>query len=74
MEFLGLIMNSSSVTFSLPVFKVKSITKLCKKALNNKCVTLRDLAAMLGVFNWATIAISYTRAHLSECQNLYIQR
>ena len=74
MKFLGVIVNSLSMTFSLPVCKVENITKLCKTALNNKFVTLLDLVAMLGVFNWATIAIPYAPVHLRECKNLYIQK
>ncbi|KZS06449.1 Uncharacterized protein APZ42_030096 [Daphnia magna] len=52
LEYLGMIINNFSLSFSLPSEKVKSIVKLCDALVSDKSlrVKLRDLAKVMGIF------------------------
>jgi len=73
-EFLGIMINSLTLAFSLPIRKVESLINSCKKVLNSKTILLRDLATILGNLNWTAIAVPYARSHYRECQRFYIEK
>ena len=47
-EFLGVLVNSVTLDMSLPLKKVKSIRRECRKVLENPNITVTDLARLLG--------------------------
>jgi uncharacterized membrane protein YgcG len=72
MEFLGLMVNSLSLSVALPEEKVQSIILLCSEARAGTEVSARDLAVILGKLAWATFAIPFAQAHYRSIQSLYI--
>ena len=48
-EFLGFHKNSITLNISLPLDKVKSIRKECRKVVENPDNTIRELARLLGI-------------------------
>ena len=61
LDYLGVVIDSVKLTFSLPTAKVEEIKSLCTKALTQSNLTLRDLARILGQFAWATPSIQSLR-------------
>ena len=47
-EFLGVIINSNTLTLSIPLEKLTKLTGLCQRTLNLKSITIRDLAKLIG--------------------------
>jgi hypothetical protein len=72
MEFLGLIVNTITLSFRLPSKKVDSMVEKCGQILNKRSVQLRVLASLLGDFTWASSAVPFARSHYREVQSLYI--
>jgi hypothetical protein len=50
-EFLGVIIDSVSLSFSLPPGKVVKVTHMCEKALRANKISLRHLASIMGHFS-----------------------
>ena len=73
-EFLGIMVNSSKLAFCLPPKKVESILNLCKQSQKCKTISLREIASILGLLNWASMAIPYARSHWRQSQSFYIER
>lgn len=71
-EFLGLNVNSLSLSVALPREKVDSILNLCMDAMSKSRVSLREMASILGKFVWATNAVPFAQAHYRNFQLLYI--
>jgi hypothetical protein len=57
MEYLGIILDSIKMSFSLPVMKAQEVKSLCEKALEAKRVSLRNIASILGNFTWAICSV-----------------
>ncbi|XP_045036842.1 uncharacterized protein LOC116935930 [Daphnia magna] len=72
MEFLGLIVNTVTLSFRLPSKKVDSMVERCGRILSKRNVPLRVLASLLGDFTWASSAVLFARSHYREVQSLYI--
>ncbi|KAI9560527.1 reverse transcriptase [Daphnia sinensis] len=72
MEFLGLIVNTVTLSFRLPSKKVDSMVERCSRILSKRNVPLRVLASLLGDFTWASSAVPFARSHYREVQSLYI--
>ena len=62
MEYLGLMVDTKALSFSLPSGKVESVTGLCRKALEADRVSLRDLASILGNFTWAISTVPFAQS------------
>lgn len=72
MEFLGLIVDSTRLSVSLPPAKVASIIEKCADAYSRRSVTLRAVASILGDFAWASTALTFASAHYRAIQAQYI--
>lgn len=71
-EFLGTVINSNLLSFSLPLSKVTKVTQLCEKALRAQRLSLRQLASILGNFSWAIPTVPFAKAHFRNLQRFYI--
>ncbi|KZS10356.1 Uncharacterized protein APZ42_025183 [Daphnia magna] len=71
-EFLGVIVNSISLSFSLPPEKVAKVTQMCEKAFRADKISLRQLASILGNFSFEIPAVAFAPAHYRNLQRLYI--
>jgi hypothetical protein len=71
-EFLGLVVDSRTLTLSLRTQKVSSIIDLCKRLGSAGLVTLKDVAKLLGNFSWAIQAVPFAQAHYRSLQQLFI--
>jgi len=72
LEYLGLMIDSVNMSFSLPPKKIDKILSQCRSLLKAQLVSLRDLASFLGSLNWASFAISRSQAHIRSIQSDYI--
>jgi hypothetical protein len=72
MEYLGMIVDSNKLSFSLPITKVQDVKLLCKKALASGTVPLRAVASILGNFTWAIPTIPFAQSHYRSMQHFYI--
>lgn len=71
-EFLGLLIDSTSVSLKLTDAKQDAIIKWCKDAIKKDSLSLREIASVLGRFIWAVWAIPFSQAHYRNIQNSYI--
>ena len=71
-EFLGIVIDSNSLSFSLPLAKVRKVTQLCNIALRAGKLPLRQLAAVMGNFSWAIPTVPFAQAHFRNLQRFYI--
>lgn len=71
MEYIGLVIHSVPMSFTLTEKKISDIKRLCQEALNSNKVPLRDIAKILGNFNWATSAVRFAQAHFRSIQSTY---
>ncbi len=71
LEYLGLFIRSIPMTFSLIEKKISDISKMCNTVLKAHQISLRDVAFILGNFNWATHAVRFAQAHSRALQALY---
>ena len=69
LEYLGIIINSQTMTFSIPKEKLEKIETLCEDLLKSKQVTLRKLSSAIG--NLMATAPAFTPAPL---QVRFLQR
>lgn len=72
MEYLGLIVNSIDLSFSLPCSKAEAVRKMCVSAIARGVVSLRSLASIQGNFSWAIPAIPFAQSHYRSLQRFYI--
>ena len=73
MEYLGLIVDSRSLSLSLRPEKVAEIIELCRNALKHVSISLREVAKILGNLAWAIKAIPFAQAHYRELQLQFIE-
>jgi hypothetical protein len=71
-EYLGLIVDSTDPSFSLPDCKAAAVKKMCALALSEDRVKLRTLASIQGNFSWAIPAIPFAQSHYRSLQRFYI--
>jgi Reverse transcriptase (RNA-dependent DNA polymerase) len=71
-EFLGTVIDSNLLSFSLPLSKVAKVTRWCEKALGAQKLSLRQLASILGNFSWAIPTVPFAQAHFRNLQRFYI--
>lgn len=71
MVFIGLVIHSVPMSFSLTEKKVADVKRLCKEALRSNKISLRETAKILGNFNWAAPAVRFAQAHFRAFQSLY---
>ena len=70
--YLGLLIDSERMIFSLPTDKIDNLKKLCIKMVTNSNTSARELAVLLGNLNWAALAVPFARAHYRnlQCQQI----
>lgn len=73
LEFLGLVINSIELSFTLPRDKVTAVKEMCARALASDTVSIRDLASIQGHFAWAIPSIPFAQAHYRSLQRFYIE-
>ncbi|KZS09973.1 Uncharacterized protein APZ42_025673 [Daphnia magna] len=71
MEYLGLLVDSVDLKIFLPEKKMESIRMKYSDALARPCLPLRDLASLLGNFNWVESAVPLARTHYRAVQAVY---
>ena len=57
LEFLGVVVDSQSMTFSLPQRKVTKLKNLCQKTLTSPQITLRELSSLVGKLRATATAV-----------------
>jgi hypothetical protein len=62
------------MTFALPSIKVKEIKKLCERAIENRQISLRNMASILGNFTWAIPTIPFAASHYRSMQGFYLKQ
>ncbi|KZS08158.1 Uncharacterized protein APZ42_027944 [Daphnia magna] len=73
MEYLGLIIDSRSLSLALRREKIVEIRDLCLAMLRRESVSLREIAKILGNLVWAVKAIPFAQAHYRGIQIQYIE-
>uniref|UniRef100_A0A0P6EQZ6 Reverse transcriptase/ribonuclease h/methyltransferase n=1 Tax=Daphnia magna TaxID=35525 RepID=A0A0P6EQZ6_9CRUS len=71
-EYLGMVVDSNRLSFSLPSAKVEDVKNMCRKALADGIVSLRTIASILGNFTWAIPTIPFAQSHYRSMQRFYI--
>ena len=72
-EFLGICLDSKSMTAYIPERKVSNILNLIDNSLNSKFISATSLASLLGKFQAACVAILPAPLHYRALQNQLIQ-
>lgn len=73
-HYLGLILDSRSITLALKPNKVNSLRDRCKGLLEKRSATLREIASVLGHFAWAINAIPFAQCHYRNLQRFFIDK
>ncbi|KAI9551258.1 reverse transcriptase [Daphnia sinensis] len=71
-EFLGLVVDSRSLTLSLKKDKVEKMVGSCRKMLSLDKVSLWDLSSLIGNFSWAISAVPFAQAHYRSLQHRFL--
>ena len=71
-EYLGMLVDSDKLSFSLPSAKVQDVIRMCKKALMDSDIPLRTITSILGNFTWAIPTIPFAQSYYRSMQNFYI--
>ena len=58
-EYLGFIINSSTMTVTLPIRKKIAILKLCDSILNKDCLVIREVASFIGTLVASLPGVTY---------------
>ena len=69
-EFLGFLVNSMTMTISLPLTKVQKIQKECRALLKRTLVTPRQLAQLIGLMTASIPAVAQAPLHYRALQRL----
>jgi len=73
MGYLGTIIDSVSLSFSLPPEKVSHIIGLCNSLLvKSEHVKMRDLAKVMGNFAWAISCVPFAQGHYRRLQSFFL--
>ena len=73
MEFLGVLVNSKDLTFSLPEAKIQKLILRCQEAHSQTEMSLRDLCSMSGKLRATAPAVSPAPLQTRYIQQLCIQ-
>ena len=68
MEFLGVLINSQTMEFSLPKDKVSNIRKECRKLVSLQAASLSDLAHLIGKLTATKAAVFQAPLHYRALQ------
>ncbi|KAI9565203.1 reverse transcriptase [Daphnia sinensis] len=74
LEYLGVIIDSSVLSFALPLTKVSHIQKQCSGALSKELVSLREISSILGSLAWSILSVPFAQAHYRSLQKFFIEK
>lgn len=74
LEYIGLVIDKITMSFSLPEKKREKLLGQCSKAYTSKTVLLKELASLLGILNWASQSVEYAPAHFRNLQATYTRQ
>ena len=72
-EFLGILVNSQEMTFSLPREKIESLKGLCQNILTSKQITLRELSSLVGKLRATAPAVIPAPLQLRYLQQVLVR-
>ena len=72
LEYIGLVIDTLSMTFPLSEKKRAGLVRLCCEALSAKKMSMKAVARIIGTMNWAVTAVKYAQAHFRSLETLYI--
>lgn len=67
LKYLGMLVNTESLSLALTADKNGKLTALCLSLLRRESPPLRDVATLLGHFSWAIAAVQYSQV---SCRGL----
>ena len=73
LEFLGFMVDTESMTISLPIHKVQTIQKAAAQLLHQEPMIVKDLAQMIGMLVATKPAVHTGALHYHSLQDLKIQ-
>ena len=73
LEVLGFMVDTESITISLPIHKVQAIQKVAAQLLHQEPIIVKDLAQMIGVLVATKPAVHTGALHYRALQDLKIQ-
>jgi len=68
LEFLGVIVDSNSMSLCLPEGKAQSLTALCQKSMSRKSLSTQELASLVGRLVATMPAVSHTMIQIRYLQ------
>ena len=71
-EFLGLLINSLTLTLALKTSTVSKAVDTFNRAFNSHSISLKDIASILGLFSWVISSIPFAQAHYRSLQMQYL--
>ena len=69
-EFLGLMIDSESLTFRVPEEKIRKVQKECRHFLNKGVASPRDLSHLIGLLSSFNLAVSPAPLHYRALQRM----
>ena len=72
-EYLGLTIDTNSMSLALPEKRLSEFIGHCRTLLNVKETSRKKLAQLLGKLTWAEAAVPFARAHYRHLQRAYIE-
>ena len=73
-EFLGLLLDSVSLSLALPPEKVSSLLSLCRRSLEKGFVSLHDFSSLLGSFSWAIPTVPFAQVYYRHLRSFFFSR
>lgn len=73
MQYLGLEVDSHTLSLSLKCEKIDSVVSLCQRLFHKDMVSLRDISSLLGSLSWAIQAVPFAQSHYRKLQWFFIQ-
>lgn len=74
LEYIGLMIDTISMSFILPQKKKEKLVEQCGRAFKSKTITLRELASILGILNWVGQSVNYAPANYRDLQAFYLRQ
>ena len=73
-EYLGVIINSRDLSFSLPEKKINNIRGICQRMISKLCVSLREILSILGHLSWAVTCVPFAESHYRQIQSFILEK
>ncbi|KZS10033.1 Uncharacterized protein APZ42_025603 [Daphnia magna] len=73
LKYIGLVINTNTISFCLPTIKKEKLLGQCHKAYSSDSLPLRYLASLFGILNWASQSVVFAPAHYRNLQALFLR-